>query len=162
MKKKVKVLSVRGWWAHCIIHGVFDMNTKSNDNAIPNGPGCWDIVHKDVENRSWWRRYRGRLYIHMSGKPGRGSECQDDNFDSYLLKKGMTLNHLYHPPMFGHIIGHVNLVDINQTSTSMWYQGNEVNKKMNYAWCLEDPTPIEPIKVPGSQGIWNYELEEES
>jgi len=140
-----KVISVRGHWANCIIHGAYARDVR--------------VVHKDVENRSWKRDYRGRLYIHCSGNVQQW-ECRDVDFDTMLMETKKLEINAKHPLMLGHIIGHVDLIDINQRSTSKWYEGPEIYGKQNWAWVLENPTAIEPIKVPGSLGIWNYELPE--
>jgi len=141
----IKVLSVRGYWAHCIIHGAVDHDMN--------------IHFKDVENRFWKRDYRGRLYIHCSGNVKQW-ECRDIDFDSSLIiSKKLEINS-QHPLMLGHIIGYVDLVDINQTSDSIWYEGDEIYGKPNFAWVLENPVAITPIKVKGSLGIWNHQFEE--
>ena len=76
-------------------------------------PWAWLIVHggKDIENRSWRTKHRGRFLIHASKK-------QD--------KKAMKLfAQKYNPEdlVYGAIIGSVELVDVVENSDSKWFHG---------------------------------------
>ena len=87
-----KAISVRQPWAWLLVHG-----------------------HKDIENRNWRPKHRGKLFIHAAQK-----------IDKPAYQK--MIDHGYElPPMdqlvTGAIIGHVDLVDVVQHSDSPWFTG---------------------------------------
>jgi hypothetical protein len=97
-------------------------------------PWAWLIVHggKDVENRSWHTKHRGRFLVHAS------QGCTKDEWcDAYWFchNHGLTLP----PPIIelrrGGIVGSVELVDSVDTSESPWYMGEK-------AFLLVDPKPL--------------------
>lgn len=96
-------------------------------------PWAWLIVHggKDIENRSWHTKHRGRFLVHAA--------------------KGMTSNEFTQALLFcserglpmpdrddmqrGGIIGSVDLVDSVDQSDSPWYMGEK-------GFVLRDPKPL--------------------
>jgi hypothetical protein len=99
---------------------------------------------KDIENRSWQRRFRGWLAIHSSAKPRvggrfpRGRKVPD-------LK---TLD-------YSAICGVAHVVDIVTNSRSKcYYRPNDGST--NYGWVLRNVTPLKkPIPCRGALGLWN-------
>ena len=104
---------------------------------------------KKIETRSFKTKYRGELYIHASlSKSNQNSE----------------LNKLV-SPMYGEIICKCSLVDcvlMTEEFIENLKKENPMEYKCGhyevgrYAWILEDVKNIEPIKVKGKLGIWNF------
>lgn len=110
-------------------------------------PWAWLIVngHKDIENRSWPTRYRGRIYVHA----GKGMTR-----DEYLMSDitaaevGITI-----PPFEqlerGGIVGEVEIVDCVTESASPWFFG-----QCGFVLRNAKKLPFQPCK--GALGFWNY------
>lgn len=83
-------------------------------------PWAWLIVngHKDIENRSWPTRFRGRFLVHAGKKWGR--EQQDD-----LARVRAQFPHLVVPDRFdvGGIVGAVTITDCVNRLQSPWFVG---------------------------------------
>lgn len=101
-------------------------------------PWAWLIIHggKDIENRSWHTKYRGRFLVHASQGMTRGEydEALDlvhDIGSMELYQRFPSFNALQR----GGIIGSVELVDSLDTSDSPWYMGQK-------AFLLTDPKPL--------------------
>lgn len=109
-------------------------------------PWAWLIVHggKDIENRSWHTKYRGRFLVHAA--------------------KGMTSNEFTQALLFcserglpmpdrddmqrGGIIGSVDLVDSVDQSDSPWYTGEK-------GFVLRDPKPLPFAPLKGRLNFFN-------
>lgn len=85
-------------------------------------PWAWLIVngHKDIENRTWWTRFRGPVLIHAGKK-------YDDDFDCSYFE---SLDRVEHAPWTGDIdaerggiVGECEIVDCVQRSDSEWFSG---------------------------------------
>ena len=102
-------------------------------------PLAWAIIFggKDVENRNWPTKHRGRLLIHAGGSYRTDAR----------LPRGV------HPPDreeldFSAIIGVVNLVDVVTKSKSPWFEGD-------YGFVLRKPRAMSsPIPCKGRLGLW--------
>ena len=103
-------------------------------------PWAWAILHagKDIENRTWARKYRGPLAIHAGAgymkdqKLPRGVQEPENLIRSAIL-------------------GVVDLVDIVETSRSRWFQGEPF-----YGWVLKNPRPLaKPLPCKGRLGLWS-------
>lgn len=83
-------------------------------------PWAWLIVngHKDIENRSWETRFRGRFIVHAGKKWGR--EQREDL--EYVREE---FPHLVLPERFdlGGIVGAATVVDCVTSSKSPWFIG---------------------------------------
>lgn len=111
---------------------------------------------KFIETRSWKTNYRGELYIQASV-----SKIKKE------VKEQFELSKLYNEEAlnYGFIICKCNLVDCIYM-TSEFIEKEKINNYENfiaghyevgrYAWVLDNIEPIEPIKVKGQLGIWNY------
>jgi hypothetical protein len=92
---------------------------------------------KDVENRTWRTRHRGRIYIHATLQP------YNSAFEIGRIIK------LDRSPAFGAIIGMVDLTDCLDYHESSWYIGGHC------AWILENAVQFdEPIPCKGRLGLW--------
>ena len=80
-------------------------------------PWAWLIVsgQKDVENRSWRTKFRGKFLVHASKK------LDKTTYDT-LTECGVEL-----PPVdelkFGGIIGEAEIIDCVDSSDSEWFMG---------------------------------------
>lgn len=96
-------------------------------------PWAWLIIHggKDIENRTWHTKFRGRFLVHAS----KGMTRAEYNAASWVAGPiGVRL-----PPFEklqrGGIIGSVELVDSVDNSPSPWYMGEK-------GFVLRDPQPL--------------------
>jgi hypothetical protein len=81
-------------------------------------PYAWAIVSgiKDVENRSWSTKIRGRIFIHA----GKNKDGVDDGMDD-LRGKGVRKLPKEQDLVFGAIIGSVEIVDCVDKHGSKWF-----------------------------------------
>lgn len=107
-------------------------------------PWAWLILNsgKDIENRTWPTRFRGRVLIH-AGKGMTRAEF-DDAMDFIALNAGIPLD--FSEPEFdqlqrGGIVGEAEIVDCVTQSPSPWFVGE-------YGFVLRNakPLPFEPCK----------------
>lgn len=114
-------------------------------------PWAWLIVHggKDVENRTWHTKLRGRFLVHAS------AGMTSSEFTQALLF--CSERDLPMPDrddmMRGGIIGSVELFDSVDHSDSPWYMGDK-------AFLLRDPKPIEFIPLKGRLGFFDIDYQE--
>lgn len=125
----MKVLSIRQPWAWLIIHG-----------------------GKDVENRTWHTKFRGRFLVHASkGMTGKeycdGLEFAMRAGDIKLLESFPTSQEML-MDWCGGVIGSVELVDSCDTSDSPWYMGHK-------ALLLRDPKPLPFTPLKGRLGFFD-------
>jgi hypothetical protein len=86
---------------------------------------------KNIENRSWPTKIRGRILIHAS-----------QSIDEEAVKK-YELENVYFPT--GCIVGSVEISDCTVSSTvcSPW------NTNSGFCWHLKNPEKLTPFKVKG-------------
>ena len=101
---------------------------------------------KDIENRDWLTKYRGRVLIHAS------KGCTFDEFEDAVmfadgvLKKSVSIE--YEKMKRGGIVGSIEIVDCVTESNSPWFFGK-------YGFVLRDPKPIKFIPWKGQLGFFN-------
>lgn len=112
-------------------------------------PWAWHILHsgKDIENRDWPTRFRGRVLIHASKGMTRAEyEVGQDP----LWASGGTKIEL--PPFEqlerGGVVGSVEIVDCVAVSTSPWFFGR-------FGFVLRDPKPLPFIPWKGQLGFFD-------
>ena len=114
-------------------------------------PWAWLIVNgwKNVENREWPTRTRGRILIHAS----KGMTCEEyDACRLFMASDGLNeaLKHL--PPMGalerGGIVGEAVILDCVTHHSSEWFCGP-------YGFVLDEqhPTPFQPFR--GALGFFD-------
>jgi hypothetical protein len=112
-------------------------------------PWAWAIIHatKDIENRNWSTKYRGRIAIHA------GKACTDEEYEdaAYLIRK---LTGKDPPPpeelARGEIIGTVEITDCTPADNGKGWGGLNPG---GFHWHLKDPRPAKkPVKVRGWPG----------
>lgn len=109
---------------------------------------------KDIENRTWKTDFRGRIYIHAcSYKSAKNikyaltpeqKEIVNRNPLIYVFLEDKEL-------MYSAIIGHVDLVDIVEDSSSVWALKDHYHWILGNAVMYENPV----IDVKGNLGFWD-------
>lgn len=110
---------------------------------------------KHIETRSWKTNYRGEIYIQASI-----SKIKKDIFERKELVK-----------LFENLDMHYGYIICKAYLKACVYMDDNFIKNVNhqelicgryevgrYAWILDDIRIINPIKVKGKLGIWNYEI----
>lgn len=109
-------------------------------------PWAWLIIHggKDIENRSWHTKFRGRFLVHASQGMTQQEYANAAAFAD--LECGVTI-----PPFNelqrGGVVGSVELVDSLDSSESPWYMGQK-------AFPLRDPKPMQFSPLKGRLGFF--------
>lgn len=125
----MKTLTIKQPWASLIAEGV-----------------------KDIENRTWPTKFKGRVLIHSSAaSAGATSELlNDEQFNEYWEHGGMKTTR-------SAIIGSVEIVDCVINHPSVWAEKSEPEKP-TYNWVLANPIlfpkPITGVK--GKLSFWDY------
>jgi hypothetical protein len=102
---------------------------------------AWFVVngYKDIENRSWSTRLRGRIWIHASSNSVTRAEyaqflsvCRYRRIKDFPRREDIP---------FGGIVGSVEIVDCVTSSRSYWFRGK-------YGFVLKDArkTWFKPMK----------------
>jgi len=119
-------------------------------------PWAWLIVngYKDIENREWPTKFRGRIYVH-AGK------TSDVNVPALSLTQDWILDRLdnwqryqFHlqPKERGAIVGEVDIVDCVTQHDSTWFVGK-------YGFVLVNPIVYEtPIPYKGQLGFFEVNV----
>lgn len=101
-------------------------------------PWAWLIIHggKDIENRSWHTKLRGRFLVHAA----KGMTKAEYIAALEVVCGAASFETLKNLPMMedlerGGIVGSVELVDSVDTSDSPWYMGQK-------GFVLRDPKPM--------------------
>ena len=115
---------------------------------------------KDIENRSWPTRLRGRILVHAAKGMTRTEHEAAINFAIDAIRsdprnrgstKTITLRELgfeFDALERGGIIGSVEIVDCVQRSESPWFMGR-------YGFVLRDPRPLPFVPWKGSLGFFS-------
>ena len=107
-------------------------------------PWAWLIAngYKDIENRTWNTKFRGRIYVHT------GQRIDPNDFQrqrEHVRKSGIMIPEL----VTGAVIGEVAIVDCVPQSDSPWVDGP-------YGLVLANPVAYDkPIPCKGQRGFFN-------
>ena len=111
-------------------------------------PWAWLVVsgYKDVENRTWATRFRGRVYVHAgrAAMPAGSFPAQEE----YIRRAGIWI-----PEDLprGAIVGEVDIVDCVELAESPWFCGP-------YGWVVAEPLRYEvPIPCRGKLGFFRVD-----
>jgi len=151
----MKALSIKQPWASLIVKGAPVFKSVDNGNGSTHVEFA-GLVFKDIENRWWATKYRGRVYVHAPSK--------EDNFEKTMRWLGehiglapmacMILYSQKYSPK-GYIIGEVDIVDCVSESKSPWFTGT-------FGFCLANPKAYEiPIRCKGKLGFFEPDLDGE-
>lgn len=144
----MKALSIKQPWASLIAKGI-----------------------KDIENRTWRTKFRGRIYVHASVKSAGNTAYllnkEQDNFFAYNTENYKTFESNL---SYSAIIGEVDIIDCVINHPSIWAEktfmyefdeesGEKPIGKPIYNWVLANPVlydkPI--LKVKGKLSFWEFE-----
>ena len=147
----MKAITVKQPWASLIVEGI-----------------------KDIENRTWPTKYRGKVLIHAAA-----SSWSWDKFSSYIERidcENLELQKIVRENSFsknwlnnlskGVIIGSVDIVDCVINHSSVWAEKSEmflksdIAYKHTYNWVLANPIKFhEPIPAKGKLSFWEFEFD---
>lgn len=106
---------------------------------------------KDIENRSWQTKFRGRVLIHAAIKPIKIEFTEKGRATAKEITMSSALNHAEENDLFGCIIGSVEIIDCVEHHISDWAI------PFYYHWVLANPIMFpEPIQVKGRLSFWDY------
>ena len=156
----MKAISIKQPWASLIAHGI-----------------------KDIENRTWKTNFRGRVFIHASGKwvpkpekfGNHGPIYTDEQWEQIIedypnnLSSVLNPKRKYHKLPLSAIIGEVDIVDCVVNHSSIWAEktfmyecddtGEKPIGKPIYNWVLANPVLYEKpiLNVKGKLSFWEFE-----
>jgi hypothetical protein len=109
-------------------------------------PWAWLIIHggKDIENRTWHTKYRGRFLVHAAQGMTRRELYAANRF---CMMRGLPIPMALSDLERGGVIGSVELVDSVDTSDSPWYMGQK-------GFLLRDPKPLPFTPLKGRLGFF--------
>lgn len=140
----MKTITIKQPWAHLICSGI-----------------------KDIENRTWPTKFRGRVLVHAAVTPWgklKPDSCfshilTEDKFCDIVCEKTMSGLYLDSYP-FGAIIGSVEIVDCVINHESIWAEktdGYDLDSPIIHNWVLKNPIMFpEPIPAKGKLSFWEY------
>lgn len=133
----MKAITVKQPWASLIVEGI-----------------------KDIENRTWPTKFRGRVLVHAGASPVKfnalGDILTQQQFD--ILKGNVN-------PFIGNylgaIIGSVEIVDCVINHPSIWADKTSIGKcypmPVIYNWILANPIKFnKPIPAKGKLSFWDF------
>lgn len=126
---------------------------------------------KDIENRTWPTKFRGRVLVHASAKYQSLEVLSEDQWN-FLQSKAFANNVSIKVFETGVIIGSVEIVDCVINHKSIWAEksteikdkaGRVVHEFKIYNWVLANPVLFtEPImNVKGKLSFWDYPMTED-
>lgn len=134
----MKALSIKQPWASLIAHGI-----------------------KDIENRTWKTKFRGRIFIHASSVTVKFEDLVNAPNEIFQHSSSLRDNHeIFKTYPHGAIIGEVDIVDCVINHPSIWAEKEEdLTKKPIYNWVLANPVLYEKpiLNVKGKLSFWDYE-----
>lgn len=115
-------------------------------------PWAWMIMHagKDIENRDWPTRFRGRVLIHASKGMTRDEWAEAWAFASgsgatyKAVQAGLRSDTVER----GGIVGSVEIVDCVTSSLSRWFMGD-------YGFVLRNPILLPFMPMRGALGFFD-------
>ena len=114
-------------------------------------PWAWAIIHagKDIENRDWPTRYRGRILIHAGVSWYSGKRDALEDTAHWARDCGIAAPSLEQLERGG-IVGEAEIVDCVTEWTSSWFFG-----PFGFVLRNAKPLPFRPLK--GRLGFFNVE-----
>lgn len=125
---------------------------------------------KNIENRTWPTKYRGKILIHAGASILRPQKCHftDNQWDN--IRGDMRYNILHSILPTSSIIGSVEIIDCVVNHESIWAEtcepiykyGTDKIVEATYNWVLSNPILFqEPIPAKGRLSFWEFDLPEE-
>ena len=118
-------------------------------------PWAWLIVngHKDVENRNWPTRFRGRIYVH-AGKGMTRAEYEDCELHVETVNEETGSNiqlPKYEELLRGGLVGAVDITGCVDRSESPWFVGD-------YGFTLANAVALPFIPYKGELGFFEVHI----
>lgn len=112
-------------------------------------PWAWAILcaGKDIENRSWSTRQRGRVFIHAAKSALRD---EYEEAAAFIAERSAIAVPRRAAIPRGMLIGSVEIVDCVSASDSPWFVGP-------FGFVLRNPELIEPVPCVGRLGFFEPE-----
>ncbi len=111
-------------------------------------PYAWAIIHagKDIENRDWATRVRGRILIHAGVSWYEGKRAALDDARQWAICAGLP------PPTHeqierGGIVGEAEIIDCVSESASPWFYGR-------FGFVLRNARPLPFRALKGRLGFF--------
>lgn len=118
-------------------------------------PWAWLMCKsfKDIENRDWATRFRGRIYIHASkSKSDMGKETLAFILKRLTNRQASEFMLVYTQLTFGAIIGELDITSCVDLHPSPWFFGK-------YGFTVSNPVLYEkPIPYKGQLGFFNISV----
>lgn len=114
-------------------------------------PWAWLILNagKDIENRCWPTRFRGRFLIHAA----KGMTKAEFNACLHFVVREFP--HVFLPPIheleLGGVVGEAEIADCVEDSDSRWFFGT-------YGFVIRNPKPLQFTPCRGALGFFNLPL----
>ena len=129
-----KAISIKQPWAYLICAGI-----------------------KDIENRTWATKFRGRVYIHASGSHGEKFKVNltdEQMIAAFGPMAKVAIKGDFH---FGAIIGHVDIVNCISKQRNGKGSGSIWAEPDCFHWILRNPVLYEKpiLDVKGKLSFWN-------
>lgn len=131
----MKTLSIKNPWAHLI---------------------CWGI--KDIENRSWQTKYRGKILIHTPIKYDErfrqmSNMFTPEQFDALSgSRKDMVIGGSPKNMPCSAIIGMCEIIDVVRDSKSIWAEEGCFHWVLRNGFIFDNPI----LNVKGKLSLWEY------
>lgn len=123
-------------------------------------PWAWLILHagKDIENRTWSRRFAGRVLIHASKGMTKAEYRDAVNFAAHPRRLGAEAH--WWIPNFddlerGGIVGEVEILGYANNCCSPWFEGP-------WGLLLRNPKPLPFIPCRGALGFFRPQFPTEN
>ncbi|PVX75593.1 ASCH domain-containing protein [Paraburkholderia unamae] len=109
-------------------------------------PYAWLIVNgiKDIENRDWPTRFRGRVLIHA----GVNYPKRDYADDAVAYTRHYGIQYPQRDDMIGGIVGVATIIDCVSESESKWFHGA-------YGFVLADARPLPFVPCKGKLSFFD-------
>lgn len=124
---------------------------------------------KDIENRTWPTKFRGRVLIHASANTAKFTDLLAVRSELYIYSCSLRDNHEeFKKYPHSAIIGSVEIIDCVLNHESAWAEHTAKKWKKNgefldeievpvYNWVLTNPIIFpEPIPAKGKLSFWDY------
>ena len=124
----MKAITIKQPWASLIVEGV-----------------------KDIENRTWNTKFRGRVLIHAAMSDFDFTKAMTSEYQREFIKQ------IQKPYIKGAIIGSVEIVDCIKSNKDL---GNSPwGNFYCYHWVLANPIKFDkPIPAKGKLSFWEFEI----
>lgn len=114
-------------------------------------PWAWLILNagKDIENRTWITKFRGRALVHAAKGMTRKEYRDAKRFVSICVSSEIALPSFY-ALLRGGIVGEVEITDCVDFHESSWFSGP-------YGFVLHNPKPLPFRPCRGSLGFFKID-----